>query len=72
MELIVYPNPVKDKLHLEIINTTAEVPFNIYSITGVKVMEGSLKPKKTLKIEELNAGIYIIDAGGQKVKFVKE
>ena len=72
MELIVYPNPVKDKLHLEIINTTAEVPFNIYSITGVKVMEGSLKPKKTLKIEELNAGIYIIDAAGQKVKFVKE
>jgi hypothetical protein len=72
MELIAYPNPVEDKLHLKVINAGGELPFHIYSITGVKVMDGSVKSEKTINTAALNAGVYVIDAGGVKVKFVKK
>jgi hypothetical protein len=72
MELIAYPNPVEDKLHLKVINASGDIPFHIYSITGVKVMDGSLKSEKTINTAGLNAGVYVIDAGGMKVKFIKK
>jgi hypothetical protein len=72
MELIIYPNPVEDKLHLKVINASGGIPFHIYSITGVKVLEGSLKSEKTINTAGLNAGVYVIDAGGLKVKFIKK
>jgi hypothetical protein len=72
MELIAYPNPVEDKLHLKVINSSGSIPFHIYSITGVKVMDGSVKSEKTINTAILNAGVYVIDAGGVKVKFIKK
>jgi hypothetical protein len=72
LELIAYPNPVEDKLHLKVINAGGEVPFHIYSITGVKVMDGSVKSEKTINTAALIAGVYVIDAGGVKVKFIKK
>jgi hypothetical protein len=71
-EVLVYPNPVDEKLHLKVINSTAEVPFSIYTITGMKVMAGSIKSEKTINTADLDSGIYLVVAGGMKVKFVKK
>ena len=53
-------------------DASGEIPFHIYSITGVKVMDGSVKSEKTINTAYLNAGVYMVDAGGVKVKFVKK
>jgi hypothetical protein len=72
MEVLVYPNPVDEKLILKVINGNGEIPFFVYSITGVKVMEGTVKSEKTINTAGLDAGVYVVDAGGVKVKFVKK
>ena len=71
-EIIVYPNPANDLLHLRVLNGSDKLSYQIYSITGVKVLEGSLDNSQKININTLQPGIYIMDAGGQKVKFVKE
>jgi hypothetical protein len=53
-------------------NLSGEIPFHIYSITGVKVMDGSLKSEKPIDTAILNAGVYVIDSSGLKVKFIKK
>jgi hypothetical protein len=35
-------------------------------------MDGSVKSEKTINTAYLNAGVYVIDAGGVKVKFIKK
>jgi hypothetical protein len=71
-EVIVYPNPANDLLHVRVLNGSGKLSYEIYSITGVKVLEGSLENSQKININTLQPGIYIIDASGQKVKFVKE
>jgi alpha-tubulin suppressor-like RCC1 family protein len=72
-EVIVYPNPANDVLHVRVLNGNGKLSYQIYSITGVKVLEGSLETSEKIYINALlQPGIYIMDAGGQKVKFVKE
>jgi hypothetical protein len=72
MEVLVYPNPVDEKLMLKVLNNNGEIPFFVYSITGVKVMEGTVKSEKTINTAGLDVGVYVIDAAGVKVKFVKK
>jgi hypothetical protein len=71
-ELIVYPNPANDVLHVRVLKGSGKLRYKIYSITGVKVLEGSLENSEKINISTLQPGIYVMDAGGQKVKFVKE
>jgi hypothetical protein len=72
IELIVYPNPVDEKLMLKVINSNGEIPFYVYSITGVKVLEGMVKSEKAINTASLDAGVYVIDANGVLLKFIKE
>jgi hypothetical protein len=72
MEVLVYPNPVDEKLILKVINGNGEIPFYVYSITGVKVLEGIVTSEKTIKTAGLDAGVYVIDAGGVNAKFIKK
>jgi hypothetical protein len=71
-EVIVYPNPANDVLHVRVLNGSSKLNYEIYCITGVKVFEGSLENSQKININTLQPGIYIINADGQKVKFVKE
>jgi hypothetical protein len=72
IEILIYPNPVDEKLMLKVINSSAEVPFSIYTMTGVKVLEGRVKSEKAINTAGLDAGVYVVDAVGGKVKFVKK
>ena len=64
-ELIIYPNPVHDKLFLKI--PDSEVNVKIYALTGEKVM---LSNKKQIDVSGLSKGIYLIEAiySGQTYK----
>jgi hypothetical protein len=57
---------------VRVLNGSSKLNYEIYSITGVKVFEGSLGNSQKININTIQPGIYIMDAGGQKVKFVKE
>jgi hypothetical protein len=71
-QLLAYPNPVEDQLHIRLLNHTGKVPYRIYSIEGKKILEGTIQNLEIIKTKQLQAGIYIIEANGEKVKFVKE
>jgi hypothetical protein len=72
IEILIYPNPVDEKLMLKVLNNNGEIPFYVYSITGVKVIEGFIKSEKIINTAALNAGVYFVDAGGVKVEFIKQ
>jgi len=59
-------------LHVRVLNGSGKLNYEIYSVTGLKVLEGSLENSQKININTLRPGIYILDAAGQKVKFIKE
>lgn len=70
-DIVIYPNPVKDKLNIKTSNS--EVDVNIYSLTGENIMYSN---NKQIDVSELTKGIYLIDVryNGQtyKSRFIKE
>ncbi len=60
-EILIYPNPVNDILHIEHQNTGQSFVTTIFDITGKKVYEKRTKSKKeTIDLSFLTSGIYII------------
>lgn len=56
----VYPNPVNDILHLDGITTQSQ--YNILSIIGIEVQQGSLKAgSNSVPIQSLPIGIYMVE-----------
>lgn len=71
-DVSIYPNPVKDVLH---INTIFKVEnIEIFDMKG-QLLESSNKPTQTISLENLNAGIYLLivqtDVGSIIKKIVK-
>lgn len=80
-KLIVYPNPTRDELFVDISNTTDQrVGFDIYSIKGDLVRRGTTQiTDQVLRIENLNAlsnGFYVLKFSindiPHSIKFIKE
>ncbi len=69
----VYPNPVRDVLH---INSPSVVEVTIYNIAGSVVMTGKIDRVGSINIANLKSGLYIarINSGSkvQSVKLIKE
>ena len=58
-EILIYPNPAKDFINVEI-DLTEETQYNIYSISGKMVLSGIINPKnRSIKLPNLSAGLYI-------------
>lgn len=57
---IVYPNPAKTELIIDLTNENSFVQFEIYSVVGIKVFENTLKGKQMnlINIGELANGTY--------------
>ena len=69
-QLKIYPNPSKDFITID--GTLAfNLPFTLYSISGVKIKEGILKNGQHITTSTLSAGMYFIRLGQQIFKFVK-
>lgn len=59
-QIDIYPNPAKEVITISNLNTTAQ--YSIYTITGIKVLEGKISPQlKSININTLNPGNYLID-----------
>ena len=69
-QIIIYPNPTENTL---IINGTNENDIiRIYSIDGnLLFQENSNTTKRTLNVNELSSGTYLLQVGINIVKFIK-
>jgi hypothetical protein len=67
-QLVVYPNPATDEIMVSI-----EQPTNVRvaDLNGKLLLERVLQPGDALKLDSLNAGIYMIEAGSKRTKLIK-
>lgn len=66
----VYPNPVKDELHLNSLSPIDDTITEIYDLTGRQMFSEKLN-KNTINVSKLPAGIYILKIGDRSAKFIK-
>ncbi len=66
-EIILYPNPVSDKLYLKLktYNYEKDLPYHIYNLYGQKVAGGTLTPlagsETYINVSNLSSGYYFIE-----------
>ena len=66
----VYPNPSCETIQIK--NLTVEKTFTISDFKGEKVIEKKIIPNHNyIDISELKNGIYLLNIGNQKIKFIK-
>jgi type IX secretion system substrate protein len=76
-EIIVYPNPAHDVIHINSTSNFTATAFLLFDASGRKVMEKKFSKSGSFSVSQLGAGIYfykIKDAKGNEVwgKVVKE
>ena len=69
-DLSVYPNPTKDVLNISGVEKDTEL--RIYDISGKVVLQQTASGNTAINVENLDKGVYVIAAGTNKVKFVKQ
>lgn len=76
--LLVYPNPVKDNLHIQLsLSYKGLVEINVYNMGGMLVKEWKLDKqtailKETLSTSELPAAAYLVEVKADSVKLIKQ
>lgn len=72
--LIVYPNPTKDFLNIEISQFSNDAIYSVFDLSGKRVMNGTLNINK-IDVSQLNSGSYILrifeNQKQQTQKFIK-
>lgn len=66
----VYPNPVRDQL--SVAGITKSQKYEIYSLDGKMIKNGNYSSDKTIDVNSLSKGIYILKIDNQNLKFIKE
>ncbi|MDQ1266876.1 MAG: hypothetical protein QG635_2029 [Bacteroidota bacterium] len=66
-EMRIIPNPATDFIHISGIESSEIV--SIYSIEGIKVLEGTNNER--IDVSSLSKGIYIIKVQNKYMKFIK-
>ncbi|MDR1737810.1 MAG: T9SS type A sorting domain-containing protein, partial [Candidatus Symbiothrix sp.] len=77
-EIRIYPNPVKDELHINFpsFENLESLNAQIYDISGRTV--GALRATPTdngtaaINVSNLSSGVYFLKIGDKRVRFVKE
>ena len=71
----VYPNPVKDVIHINVESKFVGTRFTITTISGQKVSEGKIEKRElVVNIQDLSKGIYFMQLGEniqQSFKIIK-
>jgi len=69
----VYPNPVKNNLH--IITNESNIAYNIYTTSGRKVLSSMVGSEKIIDVSSLSSGVYFLqlstDTKVENLKFMK-
>jgi hypothetical protein len=71
--LQVYPNPTKNELRITGYEFKDNAQYNIYSIVGQVVQQGTLQGESTtINVKSLAAGMYYLKVDNKTVRFLKE
>ncbi len=73
-EMNVFPNPVNDKLTIEMVNEVELNQLEIYSVNGklIKTVEPNFQNgSMNISTNDLEKGSYVLVVGNNRVKFVK-
>lgn len=69
----VYPNPVKDIIHIEMPEHSTETAVELFNLLGQKVMDfGNITDSRSLDLSELTAGIYLLKINNHTIKIKKQ
>ena len=66
----VYPNPVKNSLSVS--GITKDQQYEIYSMDGKIIKTGTYSSGKTIDVNILTKGVYLLKIENQNLKFIKE
>jgi len=66
--LRIYPNPAQTQIHLDL-QTPTQV--QIKSLNGKVIFNELIEVGQSIDIQSLDSGIYLIEGGRQKGKFIK-
>ena len=66
----VYPNPVKNSLSVS--GITKDQQYEIYSMDGKMIKTGTYSSGKTIDVNSLTKGVYLLKIDNQNLKFIKE
>lgn len=66
----VYPNPVKNSLSVS--GITKDQQYEIYSMDGKMIKTGIYSSGKTIDVNILTKGVYLLKIENQNLKFIKE
>ena len=71
-DIVVYPNPASNRLHITGYNIQKSASYSIFNLTGRAMMQGQLVGETTvINVEALPAGVYFIRTGDYLGKFIK-
>lgn len=70
-EVVLYPNPIQSGELLNI-KTAVSQPFRISNLYGVVVLTGKLESGiNSIHVQNLPAGLYLVQMGAKSIKFIK-
>jgi PKD repeat protein len=69
-QLKLFPNPVQDELTLTLQNNAPLSAYEIYDISGKKVMTSTLNPSNRIQVSGLSKGLYFIKVKAAKSELI--
>ncbi|WP_332020082.1 M1 family aminopeptidase [Kaistella sp.] len=66
----IYPNPVKEKMSVSGIHK--DTVYEIFSMDGKMIKTGTYSSGKTIDVNTLTKGVYLLKIENQNLKFIKE
>jgi len=70
LNLALYPNPVQDELTIAFQNNAVISAYEIYDISGKKVMTSTLNPSNRIQVSGLSKGLYFIKVKAANTEMV--
>ncbi len=70
-KLTLYPNPSSDYIQIKS-PSKEKLNVQIYSVSGQLVMKGSYASQESIDVTKLKAGLYLVQANGTTIKFIKK
>lgn len=68
--LKLYPNPSSDFIRIK--SAVKSLDIKIYSTAGQLVLSGIYKSDEDINVSKLNKGVYLVQANGVTIKFIKK
>ena len=68
--LQLYPNPSTDYIRIK--SKAKSLDVKIYNLEGKLVVSGNYISDEDINVSKLNAGVYLVQANGVTLKFIKK